>query len=150
MLLKNTCCHTYSIVLLLHYLTLMWSSSHESFVNSIHILVKHKDYIHYFLLSPIPSHHYDLFQLSSQIHILQSTILLPYLSYYKYPKKSKRLNQPFSIVVLFDCVVLYVYVVLFMCYSLYGELCAKLREVKDLGLQKGKWHAYLLPILLLH
>jgi hypothetical protein len=50
------------------------------------------------------------------------------------------LNQPFSIVVLFDYVwiVWCVYVVLFLCYSLYDELRVLLREVKDRDLQKGK------------
>jgi hypothetical protein len=49
----------------------------------------------------------------------------------QYLKKSKMLNKHFSIVVLFDydCIVWCVYVVLFLCYSLYGELRILLREV---------------------
>jgi hypothetical protein len=33
----------------------------------------------------------------------------------------------------------------FCVIALYGELHVLLRGVKDLGLQKGKWHTYLLP-----
>jgi hypothetical protein len=44
---------------------------------------------------------------------------------------------------------LVLYGVFMLCYfcviALYGELRVLLREVKELGLQKGKWHTYLLP-----
>jgi hypothetical protein len=69
MLFKNNCCHTYSIVLLLHQLTLVSFNSHELYQDSIHTLVNHKDFINYVLLSQIFSNHIDLFQQSSQIHI---------------------------------------------------------------------------------
>jgi hypothetical protein len=95
------------------------------FLNSVYALVKHKDFINYVLLSSILSNHYDLFPLSSQIHILQSTILLPYLFHHN----------------IFMFMLYY-----FRVIALYVELHILLREVKDLGLQKGKWHTYPLPI----
>jgi hypothetical protein len=102
----------------------VWFSSHESSQDSIHTLIKHKDFISCILLSPILSNHIDLFQLSSQIHILQSTIILPYLSYHNI---SISLNIKQTLFFCLSCLnvfVLYDYVVLFMCYSLYEELCA--------------------------
>jgi hypothetical protein len=90
--------------------------SHPKF---IHALIKHKDFINYILLSPILSNHIDLSKLSSQIHILQSTILLPYLSYHDILINLKCWTNPFKLSVLFDFVwiVWCVYVVLFQCYS---------------------------------
>jgi hypothetical protein len=86
-LFLSNCCHTYSIVLLLHYLTHIWFKSHESFSNL------------YLAISLLPQHH----------------------------NKSNVLNQNlFQLFVLFDYVTIVwcVYVVLFLCYSLYGELHA--------------------------
>jgi hypothetical protein len=113
MLFKNTCCHTYSIVLQLHYLTLMRSNSHESFQDSIHALAKHKDYLHYVLLSPILPNHYDLFptKLSNSYLAIHISFAISLLS--QYLEESKLLNKHFSIVCL---VWLCLYCMFMLCY----------------------------------
>ena len=89
------------------------------FLNPIHTLVKHKDHIHYILLSPILINYFDLFQLSSQIHISWPTILLPYLFYHNMLRNLKLLNKHFSLLVLFgyDCVCIVCLCCVVMCYS---------------------------------
>jgi hypothetical protein len=146
----SNCSHTYSIVLLLHYSTLMWSSSHESFLNSIQALLKHKDFINYVLFNPILSNHVDHSQLSSQIHILQSIIPLPYLSCYNISIHLKYWTNTFQLFVLFDCDCMVCLCYVILCYSCAKSYVLSWEKWKDRILQKVKWHTYLLPIFILH
>jgi hypothetical protein len=128
----------------------MWIHSHEPFPNSIHAYVKHKDSLHciledHFFLIIWPCHP------NSQNHTLQATSLLPYLSYHRCHKKVKMINQPFPIVcIAWFC--LYWSGVFMLCYFYiivwYRVQRVLLREVKELKLQKGKWHTCFYPILL--
>jgi hypothetical protein len=94
----SNCCHTYSIVLLLHYLTLVQFISHESFQILLVALIKHKDFINYILLSSILSNHINLFptKISNPYLTIQNSFAISILS--QYLKKSKMLNKLYLIV----------------------------------------------------
>jgi hypothetical protein len=94
----------------------MWSNSHELFLNSIYALVKHKDFIN-IIFSPILFNHVDLTQLSSQIHI---SFVISILS--QYLEILKLLTNTFQLFVLLIVIEWFVYVLLFLCYSLCEEL----------------------------
>jgi hypothetical protein len=146
MLFMNNCCHTYSIVLLLHYLTLMWSSSHESFQDFVHALVRHKDYINHILLSPILTNHFLSFptKLSNTYLTIHNSFAISILS--QYLKKSKLLNKPFLIVCLIWWCMCCIFMLCYFCVI----VCAKSymlswEKWKDRDLQKaGDTHIFYL------
>jgi hypothetical protein len=145
----SNCCHTYSIVSWLHYLTIMWFNSHEPFPNSIHALVKNKVSFHYSWVSPNPFKSFNLV-IQTLKSISCKSSLLPYLSYHRIIRNLKCWTNPFNclsyliLLLLESCV----YVVLFLCYSLVRRETCLLRGLKVRKLQKGKWHTYFNPFIL--
>jgi hypothetical protein len=115
--------------------------SHPS---SNHALVKPKDNINYVLLSQFsPIILMFLAKLSSSYLTIHNSFAISPLS--QYLEKSKLLSK-----LLFNCCLVWLclYCMFILCYfcaiALYKELRVLLRELKDLGLHKGKWHTYLL------
>jgi hypothetical protein len=147
----SKCGHTLFNSIQLHYFILMWFYPHKPFPNFILAYVKHKDSFHCILEDHLfliiwPWHP------NSQIHILQAKLHAISLSSQNH-KKFKMLNQPFLIACLAWFLLLlvwWVYVVLFLYYSWCRVQSILLREVKELKLQKGKWHTFFYPFLLLH
>jgi hypothetical protein len=152
MLFKSNCCHIYSIVLLLHYLTLVWFISHELFLKLLYALIKHKNFSKYiFCLVQLSLQSYWPFATKLSNSYLTNHDPLPKSSYHNISLQTKSLNKPISIVwfVWLCCMDCLWYAI--SCAIVFAKSYVPSWEKwKDRDLQKGKWHPCPSPILLMH
>jgi hypothetical protein len=136
----NKCCHTLFSSVLLHYCILIWIHPHESSLNSTFDYVQ--DLYHYIVpwrTSPFQS--FDHATQALKIHISQSTILLPYLSYHSILINPKCKTNPFQLFVCclcLDCIVC-LFVCNISCLDCEEELNYKCDCCECAGCFQGKW-----------
>jgi hypothetical protein len=99
----------------------------------IHALIKHEDFINYALISQFSSIIWS-FPTSFQNSYPTIHISLPYLFYHNILRNPKLLTNTYQLFVLFDCVCIIVYVMLF---------CA-IVGVKNYVLSREKWKDHIL------